>query len=103
MDHLGAAARYDLEHPWVETRARRVVAHHRLPERVDGVRPHEVDRAATEPGAGQAGADDARRGRGGLDQRIELRAADAEQVAHRGMARIEQATDLVEVALLERR
>ena len=103
MDDRRAAARHDLEHARRQARPRRVVAHDGLAQRRRPRRADEVHRAAAEPGPGQARRRTRPARRRDFDERVELRAADLEQVAQRRVARAEQAADLVEVAGLRTR
>src|SRR5690242_11775948 len=98
VDPAGAVDRVDVEDRRGEARSSPIVALDGGSERRDRVDVDEVDRRATEPGAGEAGADDAVDGRRDVDERVELRRADVVQVPEGRVARREQPADLGEIA-----
>jgi len=90
-----------LEDPGGQAGPRRIVAHDPLTEGVDRVILDEIDRAATEAGAGQPPTDHAGGRAGDVDQCVQLRAAHRVVVAERCMARGEQLAHRLKVIRLE--
>ena len=98
----GSVGGADRERHGLVPAALREHATHLVRERLRLVRRHEGDRAAAEAAAGHPRTDRAGRLRG-LDDRVELRHADLEVVAHGDVARLHQLAEPAEVARPQRR